>query len=260
MVTLKNYREQFFEQLLPGQMLEALFDALPNANYFVKDRESRFMTASHSFAVMLGEDDVEKLIGKTDFDYSADFLAEAFLEDDQQVLATGQPILSKVELVPDADSLEWVSTSKVPLFGVNGKVIGLAGVVRLIDDGHELYLHHPEMRKIVEYIQHHFREKITLSEMAAAAGVSVSSVERLFRRNFGLTPHQYLLKTRLNAACRCLRGSEDELAQIARECGFNDQTSMTRSFRQEIKITPLKYRQRFSVKLANRNQNRNGKR
>ncbi|MEM6884036.1 MAG: AraC family transcriptional regulator, partial [Verrucomicrobiota bacterium] len=120
--------------------------------------------------------------------------------------------------------------------------------------GHDLYLHHPEMRLIVEYIQNNYRAKVTLSQMAKAAGISVSSVERLFRRNFGLTPHQYLQKTRLNAACRYLRMDQIELVQIAKECGFNDQTSMTRSFRQELKITPLKYRQRFSVKPTNRNE------
>jgi len=254
MVRLKTIQERFLDQLCPGQMLEALFDSLPNANYFVKDRESRFMSASRSFALMLGEASIDELIGKTDYDYSADFLAEAFIADDKRVLKNGRPVLSKVELVPDADSLEWVCTSKVPLWGVTGDILGLAGVVRHIDDGHELYLHHPEMRKIVEFIQNNYRSKVTLSQMAGAADISISSVERLFRRNFGLTPHQYLQKTRLNAACRSLRAEAIELAQIARECGFNDQTSMTRSFRQELKITPLRYRQRFSVKQANRNE------
>ncbi|MEM1159126.1 MAG: AraC family transcriptional regulator [Verrucomicrobiota bacterium] len=254
MVRPKTAQEQFLDQLRPGQMLEALFDSLPNANFFVKDRESRFMSASRSFAQMLGEDSVEALLGKTDFDYSADFLAEAFIADDQKVLREGQPILSKVELVPDVDSLEWVCTSKIPLFGLDNEVIGLAGIVQHLEDGHELYLHHAEMRKIVEFIQHNYRSKVTLSQMAEVAGISVSSVERLFRRNFGLTPYRYLQKTRLNAACRYLRSDQVELAQISTRCGFSDQTSMTRSFRQELKITPLKYRQRFSAKSLNGNE------
>ena len=56
----------------------------------------------------------------------------------------------------------------------------------------------------------------------------------------------YLQKTRLNAACAMLRNSHIDLARIAKDCGFNDQTSMTRLFRLELKITPLKYRRRFS--------------
>jgi transcriptional regulator GlxA family with amidase domain len=55
-----------------------------------------------------------------------------------------------------------------------------------------------------------------------------------------------LRRTRLNAACKMLRETSAELAEVAVQCGFNDQTSMTRAFRQELKITPLKYRRSFS--------------
>lgn len=254
MFRLNRFQKQFIHKLRPGQMMEQLFDSLPGINYFVKDLESRFVTASESFALMMGAQSVEALIGKTDFDYTADFLAEAFIADDRQVISSGKPILSKVELVPDEDSLDWVCTSKIPLFGMQEDVIGLAGVVRHINDGHELYLHHPEMRKIVEFIQSNFRSKVTLTQMAQAANISVSSLERLFRRNFGLTPYQYLQKTRLNAACRLLRLHGTELSQIAKDCGFNDQTNMTRSFRLELKITPLKYRKRFTRKTPVRDR------
>ena len=44
------------------------------------------------------------------------------------------------------------------------------------------------------------------------------------------------------------------LAEIAVQCGFNDQTNMTRAFRQELNITPLKYRRSFSEAAAPRNQ------
>ena len=56
----------------------------------------------------------------------------------------------------------------------------------------------------------------------------------------------YLRRTRLNAACKLLRETKNELSQIAVDCGFNDQTNMTRAFRLELKITPLRYRRRFS--------------
>jgi len=98
---------------------------------------------------------------------------------------------------------------------------------------------------------------LSLSDMAIVGGVSVSTMERLFRKLFGLTPLMYLQKTRLNAACSMLRNTEIDLATIAVDCGFNDQTSMTRLFRLELKITPLKFRRRFSgAKLSRRKKTR----
>jgi len=204
------------------------------------------MAASRSFAELLGEDSVEAILGKTDFDYSADFMARAFIDDDQRVMSAGRPILNQVELVPTHDSIDWLSTSKMPLYNLENDIVGLAGITRTLSDSDELYLDHPEMLNIIRYIQTEFRDKITIRDMAREAGISVSSVERLFRGTFGVTPAKYLRKTRLNAACRKLRDDGESLAAIAEDCGLNDQTNMTRAFRQELKITPLKYRQRFS--------------
>jgi len=238
--------QEILSQLKPGQMLEPLFDIIPNVHYFVKDRESRFITASLSFAQLLGAQTVDEIIGKTDFDYSADFMAKAFFEDDQKVLSGGKPLLNLIELVPTHDSIDWLSTSKIPLYDPDNEIIGLAGITRILSDSDELYRDHPEMRQIIRYIQTEFREKITTRDMAREAGISVSSVERLFRNTFGVTPAMYLRKTRLNAACRRLRDTDQSLACIAVSTGLSDQTHMTRAFRQDIKITPFKYRKRFS--------------
>ena len=89
--------------LRPGQLLETLLDSVPGTFYFVKDLESRFMGGSQSFAESLGEDSISPMVGKTDFDYSPDFLAEVFYADDQAVMRTGQGIFNKIELVPSAD-------------------------------------------------------------------------------------------------------------------------------------------------------------
>ncbi len=236
--------------------MEALFDAVPGAFYFVKDRESRFMGCSHSFARTFGESDPSALIGKTDYDYSPDFLADGFYEDDQRVISTGESILNKIELVPSADgSLDWLCTSKIPLFDQSGQVAGLAGVARIIRDTDAVYAEQPEMHLIVDYVRAHYREKLSVADMAKVGGISVSSQERLFRKTFGLTPLMYLRKTRLNAACKALRDTDMELSAIAERYGFNDQTNMTRAFRLELNITPLKYRRRFSEASRLRSRN-----
>lgn len=246
-------RADFLRSLRGGQLMETLFDGLPGAFYFLKDRESRFMGGSQSFAEMLGESSIDSILGKTDHDFSPDFLADGFVADDQEVIFTGKAIKDKIELVPSADgSLDWLFTTKIPLFDHEGAVIGLAGLARIIRDSDSVYAEHPEMHRIVDFVRQNYQDKISVSDIARAAGISASSQERLFRRTFGLTPLMYLRRTRLNAACRLLRESKTSLAEIAAQCGFSDQTNMTRAFRLDLKITPLKYRCSFSANLHGR--------
>jgi AraC-like DNA-binding protein len=250
-------QQAFYSGLRPGQLMEELFEAVSDAYFFIKDGKSRFMGGSQSFAETLGESSMDGLIGKTDYDFSPDFLADAFQADDREVMETGKPILNRIELVPTSDgSLDWLSTTKIPLYGLDGDVIGLAGVTRRIRDSDAVYADHPEMHRIVDHVRAHYRGKLPVAEMARVGGISVSSQERLFRKTFGLTPLMYLRKTRLNAACKLLRDSDASLSDIAVQCGFNDQNSMTRAFRLELKITPLRYRRRFSEPGPERSRGR----
>ena len=250
-----DFRESFLESLRPGQLVESLFDSLPGAFYFVKDREARFIAGSCSFAQTLGESSIEAMVGKTDYDYSPDFLADGFYADDMYVIQTGKAIYNKIELVPSADgSLDWLCTTKIPLYDQADEVVGLAGFARIIQDSDAVYVDHPEMHLIVDFVREHYREKISVADVARAGGISVSSQERLFKKTFGLTPLMYLRKTRLNAACKLLRETKVSLAEIAVQCGFNDQTNMTRAFRLELKITPLRYRRSFSEAPSKRNR------
>lgn len=251
-------RQEFLSRLKPGQLVPELFDTIPGAYYFVKDRNCRFMAGSRSFARSFGEESMATVIGRSDYDFSPDSLADAFYADDKLVMETGQPILNRIELVPTRDgSLDWLSTSKIPLYDDFGQIIGLAGVSRIIRDSESVYADNPEMYRIVNFVRTHYRDKLTVADMAREGGISVSSQERLFRKVFGLTPMMYLRKTRLNAACRMLRETEASMAEIADQCGFSDQTNMTRAFRIELKITPLKYRRRFSDSTSGRARNGN---
>ncbi len=239
-------KEAFLNSLRPGQMLEALFNSIPDVYYFYKDSKCRFMGGGDNFARLMGESSITQMIGKTDYDYCADFLADAFCEDDEAVFATGKPMLGKIELVPSGDgSLDWLYTSKIPLFDHGGVIVGLAAIARLVTDTDAFYADHPEMYKIVQFARSNYRNKVSVVDMAEQGGISVSSQERLFRKTFGLTPSMYLRRTRLNAACTMLRGSDVDLPTIAVACGLGDQTNMTRAFRKELKITPMKYRRRY---------------
>ena len=116
------------------QMLRALIDNIPDFMY-VKDTDSRFVVANLHLARAVGVETPEEVIGKTDFDFYPQELANAFYEDEQNILRSGQPLCNREERgVDGAGNETHILTTKVPLRNSQGQVDGIAGVGRDISD------------------------------------------------------------------------------------------------------------------------------
>jgi len=238
--------KQFGESLQSGQFLEQLFNVAPNLHYFVKDTEGRFVAFNNNLMKSLDCKKPEDLYGKTDYDFTPSFLADMFVRDDKHVMTTGRPILEKLELAPSDELIpDWRLSTKIPLYGKDGKIVGLAGVTRMLKSTDPIYLGHPEISVAIDYIKRNYMNKISILEVSEQVGISVSSIERLFKRIFKTTPIKYIKKIRLNAACRELRFSDVAIADIAEKCGFYDQSSMNRDFRSVLNLTPFHYRKKY---------------
>jgi AraC-like DNA-binding protein len=85
-------------------------------------------------------------------------------------------------------------------------------------------------------------QAIGCREIAGLAGLSVSQCARQFRRVTGLAPHRYLLQVRVAHVKALLRDSDRDLALIAMDAGFFDQSHMTRVFRRLTGVTPGVFR------------------
>jgi AraC-like DNA-binding protein len=81
-----------------------------------------------------------------------------------------------------------------------------------------------------------------LEAMARTAGVSVSRLHALFRRERDTTPGDWLLACRLQRACDWLRETERPVAEIALAAGFSEQSALTRAMRRQLDTTPAAYR------------------
>ncbi len=99
-----------------------------------------------------------------------------------------------------------------------------------------------ECRKMREYIEGHFADRVTAEELAAAAGLSVGRALHLFREETGMSFTDYLKKARIDYGKYLLSATDRSLAEIAAAAGFADQSHFTRQFRELENITPLKYR------------------
>ncbi|KIC83275.1 helix-turn-helix domain-containing protein [Pseudomonas sp. C5pp] len=97
-------------------------------------------------------------------------------------------------------------------------------------------------RQLVDYIEAHLEQPITLGELALRCNLSEYHFARMFRASFGLPPHQYLLARRLHRACQLLRLGVMPLGEIALLCGFSSASHFSNRFRQAVGATPGEYR------------------
>ncbi|MEW5511684.1 AraC family transcriptional regulator [Pseudomonas asiatica] len=97
-------------------------------------------------------------------------------------------------------------------------------------------------RQMVDYIEAHLDQPITLGELALRCNLSEYHFARMFRASFGLPPHQYLLARRLHRACQLLRLGVMPLGEIALLCGFASASHFSNRFRQAVGATPGEYR------------------
>jgi AraC-like DNA-binding protein len=88
-----------------------------------------------------------------------------------------------------------------------------------------------------DYLRAHSSEPVTICELAAMMGLAESHLIRAFHREFGLPPHAYQMRLRLAAACELLAGRVS-VSTVAFECGFADQSHLSRNFKAVYGLTP----------------------
>jgi len=98
------------------------------------------------------------------------------------------------------------------------------------------------LRMVKDYIETNLVNEITLSDLAAVAGVSYAHFCRAFHTSVGMASHQYIVRRRIDMAKDLLANSNLPIAEIAPSVGFGDQSHLTKHFRRIVGTTPRQFR------------------
>lgn len=100
------------------------------------------------------------------------------------------------------------------------------------------------MAKAVTLIRGDFAKPLRIADVASACGQSLRQLQRRFQDAFGITPQEFLIRTRVLAAARLLEQTSLSSAEIAAQCGFLDQSRFAQHFKKRIGLSPIAYRAR----------------
>jgi AraC family transcriptional regulator len=96
--------------------------------------------------------------------------------------------------------------------------------------------------RVALWLEAHHGEPLALEQLAREGGVSAYHFLRLFARVTGVTPHQYLVRTRLRRAARLLAADTRPIAEVAYQVGFGDLSNFNRTFRRAAGVSPRHFR------------------
>lgn len=102
----------------------------------------------------------------------------------------------------------------------------------------------PVVDRAIAYIQGHLTDKLSVEEIAANVGYSVSYFSHLFAEETGLSPYQFVVKSRVEQAQLLLKTTRLTIQEIAFQCGFNSAANFCYTFRRLAGLSPHHYRKR----------------
>ena len=190
-------------------LLQTLFDQAPDVAFFVKDAQGRYVAVNESLVMRHGLKHKSDVLGKCPRDICPGDFGRLPSEQDARVLRTGRPLIGHLELqwYRPHDPV-WCLTTKLPIHGADGEVIGLIGFSRDVRARIERHEIPADFAAALDEFEQELSEDVTSTSLAQRSKLSPQRLARLTKRVFGLTPSQLITKTRIATASRLLRNQQ----------------------------------------------------
>lgn len=124
------------------------------------------------------------------------------------------------------------------------KIVFQELLLSFVEDFHSQMLNGDSKKAIegtIEYMVNHYKNTITLSELAQIAGLSVSHYSRLFKKYIGLTPIEYLTHLRIKRAKELLVLSDVKVKEVSQNVGYTDELYFSRTFKRIAGVSPSQF-------------------
>lgn len=193
--------EKLFAHINPSELIQ-LYDFIPDIRFWIKDRNSVFLSVNKAFLDNYALQEQSEVIGKSDFDFSPYYIAEQFVLDDKAVIE-GKVVENRIELVSRGDkSISWCITTKRQVTSKTGEIIGTMGISRRIsnEDNPEIPIY--RLSEIVKYIHDNIHLPINISKMSEIMNCSISTLERTFRKLLHASPVEFIRKIKMQIASK----------------------------------------------------------
>ncbi|AFT87822.1 GlxA family transcriptional regulator [Paraburkholderia phenoliruptrix] len=106
-----------------------------------------------------------------------------------------------------------------------------------------------KVRESARWIQENYSKPISVAQAAESAAMSKRNFRRRFKQEFGMTPLEYLLRTRFDVVCTMLSSTNIPVGKIARRCGMGDGNRLGRLFKERYGMSPTEFRAQRHVSL-----------
>ncbi|MEM7811325.1 MAG: helix-turn-helix domain-containing protein [Planctomycetota bacterium] len=242
----ESLQRDFFARQPLAESAFDVFDALPEVYCCIKDRHSRFVRVNSVFLDVKGIANEMEAIGLTDRDFHPPALAEAYIAEDSRVMSEGRPLRNRVWLMMHrGHEPHWYVSAKNPLRNTAGDVVGLINAMYRIEASDGLTGVYEELAPAVRHIEANYASSLTTASLAEMAGISPTHFNRRFRQLLNMSPARFVRQVRVHTVQKLLVTTNKDLAEIAAETGFADQSHMARRFRESTGMNPAAYRRRF---------------
>ena len=236
-----RFQTDFLSQIGELSPFRQLLDLVPDVAFFMKDRGGRFVMQNQRSCEYCQVNHEWETLGKTDYDFFPKDRAALYVQGDQEVMRSGRPIVNAIAPAPE-NSDKMIVYSKVPVYDKGGRIIGVAGIHRIIEGLRDTPHWYGRFSTVIDHIHKKYGEEVDIAALAAQAGVSQSQLERRFRQLLGTSPGEYILRVRISASRALLETTDRTIADIALAVGFYDHSHFTRTFRRMMSCSPRQYR------------------
>ena len=198
---VQQMRRSFLKQAGPAmQLMIDMMESLPNVSFCVKNAEGRIMHTNRYNVDVSGWRSIDDVLGYTSDELYPPDQAAVYGNRDREVMETGVPIVERIYgFVADrSPNLNCVTVR--PVLTRKGKRIGTATIYWRAQQKMRSTNWYDPIRKSIVYLNDHYAENITVERLAHISHYSVAQFRRLFHALTQLSPSDYIMHVRINAA------------------------------------------------------------